>query len=217
MLRLLGLRGLCLILGISYAPIVNDATVNLIAKFEVGGRTVYERSYNRPIWPGNSASGPTICIGYDLGHNTVEQILADWHEHPDKVRLAAMAGFKGQAAKVVAAKNKDIRTPYPYCLQVLLDPTLIRYYNVAKRSFPGIEKQHPNVQGALVSLVYNRGGNMVGEPRREMRYIRDVCLPRNDRQCVANQLRAMKRIWTGSVIQDGMYRRRDAEADLAIM
>ena len=33
---------------------------------------------------------------------------------------------------------------------------------------------------------------------------------------IAEQLRAMKRIWVGTTIEQGMNRRRDAEADLVL-
>jgi hypothetical protein len=56
---------------------------------------------------------------------------------------------------------------------------------------------------------------MAGERRREMRAIRDDCVPAADTACIAAQLRAMARLWVGPDIEGGMRRRRHAEAALA--
>jgi len=56
---------------------------------------------------------------------------------------------------------------------------------------------------------------MVGDARREMRFIRDHCIPLNDNPCVAQQLRLMTRIWRNSKIEAGMTNRRFDEARLA--
>jgi GH24 family phage-related lysozyme (muramidase) len=53
---------------------------------------------------------------------------------------------------------------------------------------------------------------MNGDSRREMRAVRDA-VANGDLQEIANQLRAMKRIWEGKGL-DGLLKRRDAEADL---
>lgn len=73
----------------------------------------------------------------------------------------------------------------------------------------------PRPQGANVSLGYNRGWSFVGERRREMRAIRDDCVPRADRECIAVQLEAMCRIWAGQDIGEGLCDRRKDEARLA--
>jgi GH24 family phage-related lysozyme (muramidase) len=73
-----------------------------------------------------------------------------------------------------------------------------------------------DAQGALVSLVYNRGTSMVDnspeDRRREMRAVRDA-VAAGDLERIATELRSMKRLWVGKK-QDGLLRRRDAEADL---
>jgi GH24 family phage-related lysozyme (muramidase) len=72
------------------------------------------------------------------------------------------------------------------------------------------------VQGALVSLVYNRGSSMIDKPgddrRKEMRAIRDAVAVGNLRK-IADQLRSMKRLWQGQSL-GGLIARREAEADL---
>ena len=79
-----------------------------------------------------------------------------------------------------------------------------------------------DAQGALVSLIYNRGTSM-GKPgfqswaqRREMRAIQaDLAdgVQRGDLADTAAQLRSMKRLWEGKGF-DGLSARREAEARL---
>ena len=219
MLRLLVHRSLLTLLlvgGVASAapPLVSPRAVDLIIRYEVISPSVYTRRYSRPVWPGG-ASGVTVGIGYDLGFNSVKQILHDWSDHPQRGYLAAMSGFTRAEAQALAARRQFIVTPYPLAYKVFLDPTLIRYYNITRRAFPGMENLDPDAQGALVSLVYNRGGNMVGKARSEMRTIRDVCIPARDNRCVAGQFRAMIRIWRGGSLEKGMTRRRYEEAELA--
>ncbi len=205
---------LLLIPGLAHArPVVSPAGEKFIARWEVGGPELYVKRYQMPIWPGNNLSGVTIGIGYDLGHNTERQILADWATHPDRGYLAAMSGFKGASAGRLAKRRGWIRTPLPMAMQVFRDPTLIRYYNITRRSFPGVEHMGQPVQDMLVSLVYNRGGNMVGSARSEMRHIRDVCIPARDNVCVEQQFRTMTRIWAGRPLGKGLIARRHQEAD----
>ncbi|TAF99657.1 MAG: hypothetical protein EAZ45_17175 [Oscillatoriales cyanobacterium] len=79
--------------------------------------------------------------------------------------------------------------------------------------FPGFEQLPADVQGGLVSLVFNRGTSMQGNRRLEMRVVRDLVTKKNVSK-IAEQIRKMKRIWLGTSIEEGMNRRRDAEADL---
>ena len=81
------------------------------------------------------------------------------------------------------------------------------------RAFPGCEELPADCFGALVSLVYNRGGGMgiPGDERRaEMRLIRDAIRVR-DYSDVPEALREMKRLWPNA---GGLRARRDAEAAL---
>ncbi|HEY6129471.1 MAG TPA: hypothetical protein VIW23_14955, partial [Candidatus Acidoferrum sp.] len=58
----------------------------------------------------------------------------------------------------------------------------------------------------------NRGPGMEGDRRKEMRAVRDA-VANQDLQEIADQIRAMKRLWEGKGL-DGLLKRRDAEADL---
>jgi len=91
--------------------------------------------------------------------------------------------------------------------------TVPKFYNLTKKAFPGFEELPADVQGGLVSLVFNRGTSMEGDRRREMRAIRDL-VRKKDVKGIADQIRQMKRIWVGTSIEQGIARRRNAEADL---
>lgn len=199
------------------APLLCERPIDLIVAFEVGSPQAYARKYTRPIWPG-AASGVTIGIGYDLGYHTPRVIALDWEASPHAVRLATAAGITGPLARPLAARLADVSIEYGYARQVFDQTSIVEHYRIARRVFGAAHFDalpcHP--RGALVSLVFNRGGSMTGERRREMRHIRDVCLPAHDAACIAEQLRAMARIWRGTDIERGMEARRNAEATLAI-
>lgn len=193
-----------------------DEAIALIVDFEVGGQALYVRRYQHPIWPG-AASGVTVGIGYDLGHQRAVTIREDWRDHAERDRLATMAGIIGEAARQARPGVADVIVTWDLAIGVFRDVSLIEYCRRARRAFgPSAFDAAPAlVRGALVSLVYNRGASMTGPARLEMRMIRDKCLPAADPGCVADQLRAMTRLWRGSSIEAGMYRRRYAEAALA--
>jgi hypothetical protein len=185
----------------------------LILDFEVGGGEAYYTKYlSRPTWPG-AASGVTVGIGYDCGYNSRAAILADWSDLGESGELAKTAGIKGVAAKSAVAGVKNLRIPWALALQVYEATTVPKFWRLCQRTWPGFDALHPNCQGALLSLTFNRGSAMDGDRRREMRAIRDLT-KMQDYRGIAWQLRAMKRIWRGKDIEQGMNRRRDAEAKL---
>ena len=197
---------------------LNDASLQLILDFEVsGGQQYYDQHLQSPIWPG-AASGVTIGVGYDLGYNSSATITSDWGQHLDPgvlARLLTTAGKKGPVAKAAVATVKDIKVPWSAALAVFEAVTIPKYTEQAREAFPGFDALDPNCQGALVSLVFNRGASMAGPRRLEMRAIRDL-VPQKDYAGIAQQFRNMKRLWRGTDIEKGMDRRRDAEADLVL-
>jgi GH24 family phage-related lysozyme (muramidase) len=165
-------------------------------------------------WPGGS-SGITIGVGYDLGFVTADQFEEDWSPFlsGDEIdRLKDVIGISGDAARQRAGEFRDIRIKEADAEQVFKERTLPDYSEQTERAFPGVDQLPPKVQGVLVSLVFNRGGGMDGDSRREMRAVRDA-VANGDLQEIANQIRAMKRLWEGKGL-DGLLERRDAEADL---
>ena len=210
--------------------LISQEALDLIVYFEVSGEAYYEKYLSRPICPlcPQTASGVTIGIGYDLGHVSSKQYLAEWNAHPQRDYLLPAIGLTRQQAKDMAQDLQFVYTSYGLASEVFNETTVVNYYRIAARSFGTAFVDAPdNVRGALVSLVYNRGGAMGADTpflldvpkykrdsRWEMRVIRDVCLPHEDWACVARYIREMKRLWPVATMK-GLHLRRDAEADLA--
>lgn len=198
------------------APALPAAATRLIVRWEVTSPAYYTKRLQHPVWPGG-ASGVTIGVGYDLGQATAPTIAGDWAAHPQADRLPAAAGVSGADARALARQMRDVATPYPLAEQVFTASTLPRYHAAARRALgPGFDALPDNPQGALDSLGYNRGWSMIGPNRREMREIRDTCIPTGDAACIAAQLRSMKRLWPGDRAPGpGLRARRDDEAAMA--
>lgn len=199
--------------------LISAAAVDLLVRTEVGSPALYQRKYIRPVWPGG-ASGVTIGIGADLGQMSRDEIRYDWAAHPQVVELEPAAGVGGQRARALTAAMQHVRTEYPLAYEVFEQHDVLQYYRIAARAYPGLDRLTLNAQGALVSLVFNRGGSMSCDPRStryEMCQIREQCLPLQSEvgPCVAQWLRTMKRVWRGKDIERGMNARREEEARLA--
>jgi GH24 family phage-related lysozyme (muramidase) len=165
-------------------------------------------------WPGGS-SGITIGVGYDLGFVTEDQFEEDWSPFlsGDEIdRLKDVIRLSGDKAAQRAREFGDIKIKRADAEQVFKERTLPLYSQKTEDAFPGLDQLPAAAQGALVSLVFNRGPGMNGDSRREMRAVRDA-VAEGDLQEIANQIRAMKRLWEGKGL-DGLLKRRDAEADL---
>ena len=197
--------------AVSIAP----AAVDLIIRWEVSGEAHYQRRLQHPIWPGG-ASGITWGIGYDGGHQTARDIRTAWAEHAEADRLAGTAGIAGAPARAALPGYADIAVPWLMARGVFAGRSLPAYRTAARRAFGGPFDALPlDAQGALLSLVYNRGGSMAGHRNAEKRAIRDDCLPAGDVGCIGAQLRAMCRLWAGTPNGAGLCGRREDEARLA--
>ena len=197
---------------------ISEASIDLILQSE---------GLNQPgKWPGAS-SGVTIGVGYDLGHVTAEQFRQDWGDKlpaDELARLERVIGLTGGDAKAVAGQFSDITIPRDAANQVFESATLPTYFERTRDAFPGMENLSPDVQGALTSLVINRGALVDNSDRRqEMSNIRDIVSnytpgsdPSATQNAIAEELRSMKRLWEGQGV-DGLLVRRDAEADLVAM
>jgi hypothetical protein len=173
-------------------------SLEAIVRFEVGSRAQYERLYAHPIWPAGE-SGVTIGIGYDLGFTSKAQIEADWGpflEQPARASLAAVQGIKGAPAEQLARGIRHIHIPLAAAEAVFYSSTLPRFAKMTRDAFPGVEKLPLDAQGALLSLVFNRGASLEGDRRREMRAIRDALKgSRVSLAEIATQVEAMQRLW----------------------
>lgn len=172
-------------------------------------------------WPGG-ASGITLGYGYDLGYE--KTFAEDWGGllTPAQIKVLRNAlGKRGADAKRIARAFGGIKISRDGAMQVFMSKTLPKYEAQTFLAFPGVEKLPPLAFGALVSLIFNRGGRMDGDRMREKRAIRDAIkahargqMPRVEcLRVIAQQLRSMKRLWVGKGL-DGLLTRREAEAKL---
>lgn len=207
------------------APVVSISTTGisanaykLILEYEVGGGiSYYNKALKHPCYPGGE-SGVTLGIGYDMGYNTATQFANDWKGVLDKTaysRLVPHLGKKSGAAKAAIASVKDISIPWESAEAVFKSNTLPRFIKETVKAFPGAQKLHEDAFGALVSLVFNRGGSTSGGSRKEMLNIKNAIINGHDDiyNYIATQIIGMKRLWVGKGL-DGLLTRRNDEAKL---
>lgn len=189
---------------------------DLIVSEEVTDQATYVKRYQTPEWPGAS-SGVTIGIGYDLGYVTRVQLHNDWGGYlsPAQLqRLETVVGMKGQSAKDSLWMVKGVVVPWDIAIKEFTDKVLPTYIDLTRRALHNFDKLPLKAQGALVSLVYNRGAsfNNKGDRFSEMNNIRKFMeLEQYDK--VPNEIRSMKRLWVGTGVS-GLVARREHEAKL---
>lgn len=199
---------------------ISDAAYALIIKYEVGGgQQYYNSQLKSPEFPGGS-SGVTIGCGYDLGVISPQQFESDWKSllSSDVFNtLSSHLGKTGDAAKAVISSLKNIAIPWESAELVFKTRDIPRYIKETITAFPGSDKLKPDAFGSLVSLVFNRGGSVMGDSRREMRNIRDAISGNisvdNIYDFISRQIISMKYLWINSHMQ-GLLDRRDEEAAL---
>ncbi len=126
----------------------------------------------RPEWPGFS-SGVTLGYGVDIGADPAG--LEAWKPYLSSdafARLAKTKGVTGEAAKPLAASLSDITLTETDALAVFTTFTLPRFIAATVKAFPGADALPADSFGALVSLVFNRGGSTTGTKRGEMANIK---------------------------------------------
>jgi hypothetical protein len=195
-------------------PQISDKALNLIVHYEVGGEDYYNKFLYRPTWPGLN-SGVTIGIGYDLGYNNLQSFKASWATKistQDIIRLARTLSVRGRSAKELIPSVKDIKIPWEHALSVFKSNTIPTFTELTNKAFPGADRLHPDAYGALVSLVFNRGSDLQGSRRVEMKNIRSL-VPSKDYKGIANEIRKMKRLWQNAGV-NGLLKRREDEAKL---
>ena len=190
----------------------------LILEYEVGGGPgYYNKALKHPCYPGGE-SGVTIGIGYDMGYNTAAQFATDWKSILDDStysRLVPHLGKKSSNAKATIPSVKDISIPWEAAEVVFKNNTLPRFIKETVRTFPGSQNLHPDTFGALVSLVFNRGGSTTGPSRVEMLNIKNAIVNKHADiyNYISQQIIDMKRLWVGKGL-DGLLTRRNDEAKL---
>ena len=193
---------------------ISKRSIDLIIQHEVGGREVYTRKYQKPIWAGGD-SGCTIGLGYDLGYVTEKQFFADWKGLNLNFlnALKRFCGVKGEVVKtMLRGEVLNVIIPYNMAYDVFVKKSIPKYYAMTKKIYPQLDELNEDTRGALVSMVYNRGAKLDGESRKEMKAIVDL-VAKKDYEGIAEQIEKSKRLWEGKGL-DGLVIRRESEADL---
>ena len=194
--------------------VLSKKSIGALIEFEVTSKQVYEIRFQKPMWPGGE-SGVTIGIGYDLAFPSKNELANTWGpliSATDLSLLDSVRGISKTPAKAAAQSIKSVKIPFDKAIQVFHLITLPNYAGKTKRLYPGIQKLPPDAQGALLSLVYNRGTSIKGETRTEMKNIIKL-VENGDLDGIAAQIRSMKRIWKNKNLS-GLISRREKEAQL---
>ena len=195
--------------------LIGSEAADLIIQFEIGGRNIYEKSYQKPTWAGGE-SGITIGIGADLGYMTEKEFMKVWTPHLNLnfiECLRKVIGLKGiQAKQMLRGEILNVRVPYNTAYEVFVKYDIPKYWAKTKAIYPQLEELNEDTQGALVSMVYNRGNKLEGDSRIEMKAIVDM-VKNKDYEGIAEEIEKSKRHWEHKNL-DGLVVRREAEADL---
>lgn len=194
--------------------IVSLKSLELIIEFEVSSKATYERRFKNPVLPGVN-SGITIGIGYDLGHVSLDTFSKDWRDFlspNDFTTLSKVVGkTREEARRAFTSEVKGVVVEWDQAVEVFSSTSMPSWATRTLRVYPGLEKLPPDAQGAIVSIVYNRGASVSNDDRRrEMRNLVQLIADQN-LSGMANEIRSMKRLWPGV---RGLQIRRNKEADL---
>ncbi|MDO6709008.1 hypothetical protein, partial [Photobacterium sp. 1_MG-2023] len=165
---------------------------------------------SKPYFAGG-LSGITIGYGYDLGYqneSTVRRELNGLYSNDDIDSLVAVIGKTSVDAvrSLSNVSNIEISKDNAKTLAVRMK---LRYSDRVVRIYPEAINLHPDCQGALLSLVINRGSSLSGERRSEMKNIQ-THLKNKRYDLIAGEIRSMKRLWRAN--QSGLLKRREYEA-----
>jgi len=194
---------------------ISKRSIDFIIQQEIGGRSYYDKVLQRPTWPGGE-SGITIGIGYDLGYRNTQQFVKDWGLNLtiEQINiLKPVVSLKGSKAKdKLKGDILNVKVPYNMAYDIFVKNDVPRYFNMAKKIYPLLDQLNEDTQGALVSMVFNRGTSLVGDGRTEMRAIVDL-VANKDYHGIAEEIEKSKRLWEHKGL-DGLVIRREAEADM---
>lgn len=196
-------------------PPLTAAGMTFIARQEVSSAGMYEKSFRKPCLPAGE-SGITIGIGYDLGQiRQRSKLAADWSDQlaADVIELlAGCIGRKGTEDLRLSVASVDV--PLTKAMFVFAKRSIPEFLKITRSIYPQIDSQAltPAQRTALVSLVYNRGADLEGDRRREMKSIQRLLAAGRFDQVPA-QFESMTRLFNTSDLR-GVALRRQAEAAL---
>ncbi|VVN77959.1 hypothetical protein [Pseudomonas fluorescens] len=197
---------------------LESTTGSLVVSKESFELILEKEGYSKYPYVPAGASGVTVGYGYDLGQQTIAQVrhdLAQIYSQPDIEALIVAVGKQGDQARNVlsSVSHISISKEDSITLAIIMKK---RYAQLVINTYPGVMGLHPHCQGALLSLVVNRGNSFTQpntDSRLEMKQINDDLLdfsPEN----IPSRLRSMKRLWVGKAGLGGLVTRREDEARL---
>jgi Bacterial toxin homologue of phage lysozyme, C-term len=196
---------------------ISNKAIDFIIEQEIDSEASYNKQYIHPMYAGGD-SGVTIGVGYDLGYNDKDTIANDWGKYlstKDVALLQSVSGLKGLKAKeAITAEIKAITIPYSFAKKVFENVSVPKFWNLAKKIYPQIDELNADTQGALTSMVYNRGNSLDGSRRANMRNIVPLVAAK-DYKGIAREIDASKELWRGKGL-DGLITRREDEAQMII-
>ena len=195
-------------------PPLTAAGITFIAREEVSDPASYQRLFQIPTCP-PAPSGVTIGIGYDCRFVERSEFEADWDNVLPSSTVAQLVPVLGkEGAPVLLGPLSAVVVPLKAAMHVFIQRTLPKHLARTKSIYPAVTSDAltPARRTALVSLVYNRGTDLEGDRRLEMRTIRDL-LAAGRLDDVAAQFESMTRLWNPAVA-GGLIKRRRAEATL---
>jgi GH24 family phage-related lysozyme (muramidase) len=197
---------------------LESATGSLVVSKESFEFILEAEGYSEHPYVPAGASGVTIGYGYDLGQQTEAQVrhdLAQLYSQSDIECLINAVGKYGDQARNIlsAVSHVSISKEKSIALAVKMKK---RYAQLVIEAYPGATSLHPHCQGALLSLVVNRGNSFTRpnvESRLEMKQISDDLLSLSP-EIIPSRLRSMKRLWEGKAGLAGLITRRENEAKI---
>jgi len=200
---------------------VSQKSVDLIIYYESGTREYYDKYLTRPTVPAwqTTSSGVTVCIGNDLGMMTKDQIRKAFTGVATEKEIQLMQSVSGMTGKnayyngLPKVRNL-LRFDYNQAEKVFTNYTMPVFTKQTKDAFSlAPTTLHPHSNGALTSLVFNRGPSLANtDSRKEMRWIKYNIA--NDKvENVPSDILSMRRLWSREKLK-GLWLRREAESRL---
>jgi Phage lysozyme len=192
-------------------PPLTAAGMAFIAQREVTNARRYEQQFRKPCFPGGK-SGITIGIGYDLRFVDREGLIADWGAVLSEAMIDCLAGVvKRQGAKELLTDLATVDVPLSSAMQVFAKRSLPEFLKKTRSIYPQVDELTSAQRTALVSLVYNRGTDLDGDRRREMKTIQNLLAARK-LDDVPEQFLSMTRLWDPAEAAGLITRRQDEAA-----
>lgn len=144
----------------------------------------------------------------------MKSMLSGYFTTSQIARLEKAIGLTGSDAMAITPSLSDITISKEDAVYLAMKMKS-KYAQMVVDTYPEVLTTHPHCQGAMLSLVINRGTSFDKpsvESRLEMKNIHDDFVSGNLID-IPNQFRSMKRLWVGKGL-DGLITRREDEAKL---